>query len=58
VTRVDAAQVRYKCGWSPFEGQTFRGAVALTVLNGVPVYRDGQPLEGPRQSRALAFRPR
>ena len=58
VTRVDAAQVRYKCGWSPFEGLSFRGAVALTVLNGVPVYRAGQPLEGPRQARALEFRPR
>ena len=57
-TRVDAAQVRYKCGWSPFEGQTFRGTVALTVLNGVPVYRDGQPLDGPRQARALEFRAR
>ena len=57
-TRVDAAQVRYKCGWSPFEGLSFRGAVALTVLNGVPVYRAGQPLEGPRQARALEFRPR
>ena len=29
-TRVDAAQVRYKCGWSPFEGTEFRGSVALT----------------------------
>jgi dihydroorotase len=57
-TRVDATQVRYKCGWSPFEGLSFRGAVALTVLNGVPVYRDGQPVEGPRQARALEFRPR
>jgi dihydroorotase len=57
-TRVDATQVRYKCGWSPFEGLSFRGAVGLTVLNGVPVYRDGQPVEGPRQARALEFRPR
>jgi dihydroorotase len=57
-TRVDATQVRYKCGWSPFEGLSFRGAVALTVLNGVAVYRDGQPVEGPRQARALEFRPR
>ena len=56
-TRVDAAQVRYKCGWSPFEGLSFRGAVALTLLNGVPVYRDGQPVEGPRQARPLEFRP-
>jgi dihydroorotase len=55
-TRVDATQVRYKCGWSPFEGLSFRGAVALTVLNGVPVYRAGRPLGGPRQARALAFR--
>jgi len=57
-TRVDAAQVRYKCGWSPFEGLAFRGAVALTVLNGVPVYRAGQPLDVPRQARALEFRAR
>ena len=57
-TRVDKAQVRYKCGWSPFEGTEFRGAVALTVLNGVPVVRDGQPLTGPRMARALEFRAR
>jgi dihydroorotase len=57
-TRVDAAQVRYKCGWSPFEGTEFRGAVALTVLNGTPMFRDGQPVAGPRRSQALAFRPR
>jgi dihydroorotase len=58
VTRVDAAQVRYKCGWSPFEGTEFRGGVVLTVLNGVPVYRDGQPVQGPRAARALEFRAR
>jgi dihydroorotase len=57
-TRVDAAQIRYKCGWSPFEGTQFRGAVALTILNGVPVARDGQPIAGPRAARALEFRPR
>jgi dihydroorotase len=56
-TRVDAAQVRYKCGWSPFEGTTFRSSVFLTVLNGVPVYRDGGPT-GPRAARALEFRAR
>ncbi|HUQ51251.1 MAG TPA: dihydroorotase, partial [Gammaproteobacteria bacterium] len=58
VTRVDAAQVRYKCGWSPFEGTEFRGAVALTLLNGVTVFRDGQPLAVPRAARPLEFRPR
>jgi len=58
VTRVDAAQVRYKCGWSPFEGTVFHSSVFLTVLNGAPVYRDGQPVLGPRAARALEFRAR
>jgi dihydroorotase len=58
VTRVDAAQVRYKCGWSPFEGTSFRGGIALTVLNGVPVFRDGQPVAGPRMAQALEFKAR
>ena len=57
-TRVVAAEIRYKCGWSPFEGTEFRGAVVLTVLNGVPVYRDGEPCAVPRAARALEFRPR
>jgi dihydroorotase len=58
VTRVDSAQVRYKCGWSPLEGTDLRGAVVMTVLNGVPVFRDGNPVAGPRQARALEFRAR
>ena len=55
VTRVDRAQVRYKCGWSPFEGTELRGAVALTLVNGVPVFRAGQPVAGPRAAQALKF---
>ena len=55
-TRVDAAQVRSKCGWSPFEGTDFRGGIVMTVLNGAPVFRDGQPVAGPRAARALEFR--
>jgi len=58
VTRVDAAQIRYKCGWSPFLGTEFRGSVFLTLLNGVPVYRDGRPVDGLRAARALTFRAR
>ena len=57
-TRVDAAQVLYKCGWSPFEGTELRGRVALTVLNGVPVFRDGQHIAGPRRAQALVFKAR
>jgi dihydroorotase len=57
-TRVDAKQVLYKCGWSPFEGTEFRGRIALTVLNGIPVFRDGQHIAAERKSRALEFRAR
>ena len=54
-TTVDRASVLYKCGWSPLEGATLRGRVAMTVLNGRIVYRDGRVLGGPC-GRALAFR--
>ncbi len=57
-TRVDRAQVRYKCGWSPFEGTEFRGAIVMTILNGVPVFRDGAPVAGPRAAQALQFEAR
>ena len=57
-TRVDAEQVLYKCGWSPFEGKEFRGRIELTVLNGVPVFRDGQHMAGPRMAQALVFKAR
>ncbi|PZD77738.1 dihydroorotase [Mesonia sp. K7] len=30
----------YKCGWSPFEGQTFRSRVTHTLLNGKVVYKN------------------
>ena len=56
-TRVDAAQVRYKCGWSPFEGTDFHAAVDLTVQNGAIVYREGAPT-GVRAAQPLLFRRR
>lgn len=40
---VRAEDVHTRCGWSPFEGFTFPGRVALTVAGGV-AYRDGLPL--------------
>ena len=38
---VDASSILYKCGWSPFEGTTFKGAVVRTLLNGKWVYKEG-----------------
>jgi len=56
-TQVNPAEVRYKCGWSPFEGTEFHSRVLLTVVNGVSVYADGRPT-GARAARALQFRAR
>ena len=32
----------YKCGWSPFEGYTFKSTIIETILNGERVFRDGK----------------
>jgi dihydroorotase len=39
---VSAHNILYPCGWSPFEGHTFRHKVWKTFVNGQVVYDDGQ----------------
>jgi dihydroorotase len=43
---VTKENVLYKCGWSPFEGQTFRSKVLTTWVNGNKAYENGHILEG------------
>lgn len=38
---VSKDNILYKCGWSPFEGTTFRSKVVKTIINGTVVYDDG-----------------
>lgn len=38
---VSKENILYKCGWSPFEGKTFRSKVIMTIVNGTVVYNDG-----------------
>ncbi len=40
-------QVLSKCGWSPFEGDTFHASVAATFVNGNLAARDGKVLDTP-----------
>lgn len=54
-TRVTPEQLHYRCGWSPLQGFRFHSSVAMTVLGGDIVYRDGAPV-GPPRGRALEFR--
>jgi dihydroorotase len=38
---VSKDNILYKCGWSPFEGTTFRSKVVQTIINGTVVYDNG-----------------
>ncbi|MGZ4036034.1 MAG: dihydroorotase [Bacteroidia bacterium] len=38
---VDRSNILYKCGWSPFEGETFHSKITQTFVNGNLVYNDG-----------------
>ena len=38
---VSKDNILYKCGWSPFEGVTFRSRVVMTIVNGHIVYDNG-----------------
>ena len=40
-TTVTKENILYKCGWSPFEGTTFHGAIDSTFVNGNRVYHQG-----------------
>lgn len=39
---VNTENIAYKCGWSPFEGTTFRSRVTHTFVNGILVYEHGK----------------
>ena len=43
--QVDASNILYKCGWSPFEGYTFHSKISHTFVNGNLVY-EARPLPG------------
>lgn len=38
---VEKSNILYKCGWSPFEGTTFKSKVLKTFVNGTLVYDNG-----------------
>ena len=39
---VTKDNILYKCGWSPFEGTTFKSRITHTILNGSLVYHNAQ----------------
>ncbi|GAA5081427.1 dihydroorotase [Lysobacter panacisoli] len=51
---VQREDVLSKCGWSPFEGTTFRSRIASTWVNGELAW-DGRQLVGKPHGQRLAF---
>jgi len=43
---VSKSNLLYKCGWSPFEGQTFGSTIVSTIVSGNLVYENGKLIDG------------
>ena len=52
---VKKTNILYKCGWSPFENETFKGIVEKTFVNGHLAYNKGK-ISTKIAGKALAFR--
>jgi len=51
---IKAEDIRYKCGWSPLEGMSFKGEVTHTIVNGILKYQNRQIINESAGSR-LSF---
>jgi dihydroorotase len=52
--QVEKKNILYKCGWSPFEGQTFRSKVTHTFVNGHLAFENGN-ISNERHAKRLSF---
>lgn len=51
--KVTKENILAKCGWSPFEGYTFKSSITHTILNGALVYNNNTVNENPQGKRLL-----
>ena len=51
---VTKENIAYKCGWSPFEGNTFNSKISHTFVNGHLAYENGNFSEK-RNAKRLTF---
>jgi dihydroorotase len=42
---VSKENILYKCGWSPFEGHSFKSSIFMTIVNGNIAFQDGMVSE-------------
>lgn len=50
---VNKSNIYYKCGWSPFEGEQFKGQVTSTIVSGHLAYHEGAFNESKMGERLL-----
>ncbi len=50
---VTKDNLHYKCGWSPFEGHTFKGYIETTIVSGHVAYHEGAFDESKKGERML-----
>lgn len=48
---VEKSNIHYKCGWSPFEGHTFKGKVETTIVSGHIAWNGGRFYEDKKGER-------
>lgn len=51
--KVETSNILYKCGWSPFEGQTFHHLITHTFVNGKIAFKNGEVCEGVKGMRLV-----
>ena len=51
---VNKDNILYKCGWSPFEGNTFKSRITHTIINGIVAYNNFKVLDV-KAGRRLTF---
>ncbi len=52
--KVSKENILYKCGWSPFEGQTFNSKITHTIVSGNLIWADGK-LQNNQTGKRLGF---
>ena len=48
---VNKSNILYKCGWSPFEGKSFKSRISHTIINGKLIYKNASFINETRGKR-------
>ena len=54
-SKYSVKDIAYKCGWSPYEGQTLKGVIDRVFLNGAQVVAGGSLIQGSPSGQAITF---